>query len=603
MAESRAYPLTRTSFTPSLQSPSTGDLPGLDPPYDFGRRPNERELTATGKQNTLLREINVLSAESTDPGPVLKRILAGLSEWDASVKASIYRFHRKELLLRPAVGTEAAGNDNFGTLSADGPELVAQVVRSGKSAYIPESNGKSKNSGEKPPMRAEYAVPLRAGGLVLGALRLESDRPEGISFDTRQLADQLAVQAALVLERESLLLNLAESERTPPPDPGAPQLRERFRQAQKMEAIGTLAGGIAHDFNNLLGVILGFASLARVRLRPADPLQESLRMIEQSAERAADLSRQLLAFARPEKSEEMRAVPIDVVLNPVVKIITQTFDRRIQIQTHLEASLPPVKGDPGMLEQVILNLCLNARDAISAGGTITIEGAASTLAAGGPELLAPAAPGLYVRVTVSDTGAGIDPEALEHIFEPFFTTKEEGKGSGLGLAMVREIVSQHAGFVRVESELGRGSHFSVYLPALPYPAESPGKWKPISIERGSGEVLVVDDEPMVLAFAQKALKRLGYRVLTADNGKEACKVFEPRAEEIACVLLDMVMPEMGGLDTLHRLREINPWIKIIVSSGYDPDAETRKLIESGSVAVLQKPYSLEMLARTMKANI
>jgi CheY-like chemotaxis protein/anti-sigma regulatory factor (Ser/Thr protein kinase) len=325
-------------------------------------------------------------------------------------------------------------------------------------------------------------------------------------------------------------------------------------------------------------------------------------MIEQAAERAAALSRQLLAFARPEKSEEMRAVPMDTVVEHVRQIITQTFDRRIQIRTQLEASLPSVLGDASMLEQVIFNLCLNARDAIAAGGTITIEGAALALAAGSKELPTSAAPGRYLRLTVMDTGAGIDPPALEHIFEPFFSTKKEGKGSGLGLAMVSEIVRRHAGFVRVESEVGRGSHFSVYLPALPYPAESPEKREPARIERGSGEVLVVDDEPMVLAFAQKALQGLGYRVLTADNGKEACKVFAPRAEEIDCVLLDLVMPEMGGLETLQRLRGINPWIKVIVSSGYDPDAETRKLIESGSVAELRKPYSLEMLARTLKAN-
>jgi len=541
VAESRSYSLTRTSSTHALRSSSAGDLLGSDSPYALGGRPDGGEPTVTGK---------------------------GLAVCDLQGTISAANATWSQLLGYP--DGELHGRSLAEITHAEDREEVAELIRQLREGEIDSL------------CRELRFVHGSAQTVACRTLLSLAPRPaHGTSY--------LLVVIERLTEQKTL-------------DAEQGVLRERLRQAQKMEAIGTLAGGIAHDFNNLLGVILGFASLARVRLRPGDPLQESLRMIEQSAERAADLSRQLLAFARPEKNEEIRSVKIEEILERVLKIITQTFDRRIQIRTCLEASLPSVKGDATMLEQVILNLCLNARDAISAGGTITIEGVASTLAPGGAELLAPAAPGGYMRVTVSDTGAGIDPQTLEHIFEPFFSTKDEGKGSGLGLAMVREIVSRHAGFMRVKSEAGVGSQFSVYLPALPHQLVNQGKKKPVRVERGSGEVLVVDDEPMVLAFVQKALKRLGYRVLTADNGKEACRVFAPRAGEIDCVLLDMVMPEMGGLETLHKLRGINPRIRIIVSSGYDPDAETRKLVESGAVALLRKPYSLETLARTMKAN-
>lgn len=578
------------------------DLLTSGPAQAFGGQSAEQPFAATSKQIALLVEVNTLLAESYASEPVLERILAGLREWDQAVRVSLYRFDRREHLLRPVSGIQSTDQGNEQGLPAAAPELVAQVVRNGRPAYAPERDGPPEPFGGQFPLPAEYAVPLRAGGNVLGALYLESEHPEGISRETRQLADQCAIQAALALERDALPLNLTELEGTPLPHPASPQLQERLRQAQKMEAIGTLAGGIAHDFNNLLGVILGFASLARVRLRPGDPLQESLRMIEQSAERAADLSRQLLTFARPEKGEEMCSTTIEEILERVLKIVTQTFDRRIQIHTCVEASLPPVKSAANMLEQVILNLCLNARDAMPAGGTISVEATTATFASGSAELPAAAAPGTYVRVTVIDTGAGIDPEALKHIFEPFFTTKEKGKGSGLGLAMVREIVGRHAGFVRVESQVGGGSRFSVCLPALPQALEKQGRKKPLRLERGHGEVLVVDDEPLVLAFVQKALRRLGYRVLTADNGKEACRIYAPRAREIDCVLLDMIMPEMSGLETLHKLREINSQVRVILSSGYDPEGETRRLVESGAVAMLSKPYSLETLAHTLRGS-
>lgn len=378
------------------------------------------------------------------------------------------------------------------------------------------------------------------------------------------------------------------------------RLQEQLFQAQKMKTIGALAGGIAHDLNNLLGVILGFASLLRLRLRRADPLQETIRMIEQSAERASDLTRQLLGLSQPSKSES-KPVRVSEVLERVFKIVTRTFDRRIRVQTSRARSLPWVAADRGQLEQAILNLCINARDAMPHGGTLAVETFVVTLGAEDPELPAQCPPGDYVRIVVKDTGEGIEPEVLKRIFDPFFTTKKPGKGTGLGLAVVQGIVHKARGFLSLESVIGRGSKFIIHLPVVQRRAGSAARKKPAHLERGRGTVLVVDDEPMMLRFAEKALKKLGYRVLTAENGKRACEVFAPRVKEINCVLLDVVMPEMGGLEASRKMREINPGVRILLTSGYGSGGEVRQALESAKVQFIGKPYTLETLSVALKA--
>ena len=379
------------------------------------------------------------------------------------------------------------------------------------------------------------------------------------------------------------------------------RLQERLLQAQKMEAFGTLAGGIAHDFNNLLSVMLGFSSLIRLRLGPKDPLQEPIGMIEQSAERAAALTRQLLGFAHPGK-QEMEPINIKELLERVVTIAARTFDPHIQIRTQFEPNLPCVQADPSYLEQAILNLSINARDAMPEGGTLALE---TSLVALGPEdALRPAhcPPGEYVRIVVRDTGVGIEPRVMQRMFEPFFTTKEPGKGTGLGLAMVYGFVQNHGGFVHVESEVGQGSEFTIHLPALPIPAAHAGENVPSRVRRGSGMVLVVDDEPLVLAFAQAALKKLGYQVLAAENGRQALEIYNQRTREIDCVLLDMVMPGISGLETCQRLRAINPQVCIIVSSGYSTSGLLQEAREAGAADFISKPYSLEGLSLTLQKN-
>jgi len=375
-------------------------------------------------------------------------------------------------------------------------------------------------------------------------------------------------------------------------------LQERLFQAQKMEAFGTLAGGIAHDFNNLLGVILGFASIVRLRLGPSDPLLEFVKMIEQSAERGADLTRQLLGLTRQGKRE---SVPIRVgeVLSRVVKIITSTFDRRIQVQTSTESGPLWVEADPGQLEHAILNLCINARDAMPEGGVLGLESSRVTFVEGDSSRPSNCLPGSYARITVRDTGVGIAPHVLGRIFDPFFTTKEPGRGSGLGLSMVYGMASGAGGFVQVESEVGLGSAFSIHLPLKTPPVERKVAVRSSVLEAGTGTILVVDDEPMVLAFVEEALKKLGYKVLTAVDGQQACEVYSSHAHQIEMVLLDMVMPGTTGLEVCRHLRGIHPKVKVILSSGYSSGDVAREAQLAGAMGFIGKPYSLEELSSAL----
>jgi PAS domain S-box-containing protein len=377
------------------------------------------------------------------------------------------------------------------------------------------------------------------------------------------------------------------------------RLQQQLFQAQKMETLGMLAGGIAHDFNNLLSVMLGFASLARQRLGSDDPLQESMRMIEQSAQRAADLTRQLLGFARPER-QQVKPVCVEEVLDRVRRMVARTFDRSIKVSLLKGTDSLWVNAEPSYLEQAILNLCVNARDAMPEGGNLTLEASAVTLDAEQPELPAQCAPGRYASISVQDTGIGIAPEVAPRLFEPFFSTKEPGRGTGLGLAMVYGFVKNHDGFVRVESELGHGARFTIYLPLIPAPAPHAGAGALGRIQRGTGTVLVVDDEPMVRAFAEEGLKGLGYKVRAAENGQQALEIYARHGQEINCVLLDLIMPEMSGLETYRRLRKLYPQVRVVFASGYSTGEILRDAPDAREAEFIGKPFTLEGLSMTLR---
>jgi two-component system cell cycle sensor histidine kinase/response regulator CckA len=370
------------------------------------------------------------------------------------------------------------------------------------------------------------------------------------------------------------------------------QLEEQLRRSQKMEALGTLAGGIAHDFNNILGGILGYASFIHTQMTTDNPFRDDVETIIHSAQRAAELTNQLLAFARGGRPETR---PVDVcgIIHEVVKLLDRTVDKSIVIEPRRASELPAVEGDPVQLQQMLLNLCLNACDAMPAGGILTIEAQNAPLDT--VRTLPDLNPRDYVHLIVTDTGMGMDAEAMSHLFEPFFTTKREQTGSrhsGLGLAMVYSIVHNHGGDVHAESELGRGSTFHVYLPASRRPV-APPNGQVEAPAGGTETILVVDDEEVIRDVAQRILCSAGYTVLMAENGVQAIEVFRQRHKEISLVILDMIMPEMGGAETFARLRGIDPQVRALLSTGYSREGQAEDILEAGVQGFLQKPYTVE----------
>ena len=375
-------------------------------------------------------------------------------------------------------------------------------------------------------------------------------------------------------------------------------LEAQLRQSQKMEAVGVLAGGIAHDFNNLLTVMLGNVSLALLRLEKGHAAVRGLRDAERAAERAAELVRQLLGFSRKSRTSP-RVISLNTGVEETVEMLRRTIDPRIVVETRREPELWPVEADPSQVNQVLMNLCVNARDAMPDGGRLIIATVNRVFderhCRQHPELR----PGEFVEVRVSDTGAGMDQATRARIFEPFFTTKEIGKGTGLGLAMVYGIVKQHDGWITVESETGRGSCFSVFLPRSGSAVESEAA-SPAAVSKGGSEtILLVDDEQMILALARRILEQAGHQVIEASDGEEAIEVFRKHREQIDLILLDMLMPRKSGRDTLAVLHGLAPEVPVVLASGYGLVA-SEELVKLGARAFLEKPYRPEDLIRTVR---
>jgi len=374
------------------------------------------------------------------------------------------------------------------------------------------------------------------------------------------------------------------------------KLEAQFQTAQKMEAIGSLAGGIAHDFNNLLMGIQGHVSLLLFDLDPGHPYYESLKKIEGQVKNGANLSSQLLAFARRGKYE---VKPSDV--NKIIQQTSSMFERtrrEIHIHRKFQEGIWTIEVDRGQIEQVLMNLYVNAWQAMPEGGNLYLESRNVTLDRDHIKSFS-AEPGNYVRIAVRDTGTGMDQKTRQRIFDPFFTTKEMGRGTGLGLASVYGVIKNHGGFIDVYSEIGEGTTFNIYLPVLDQkiPEE-----KRLSSEILSGKeiVLLVDDEEIIAEIMEKALTLAGYRVLLARGGEEAIEVYKKNQNDIDLVVLDMIMPGMNGGKVFNRLREINPGVKVILSSGYSIDGEASQIMARGCNGFIQKPFGIKELSQKIR---
>jgi len=370
------------------------------------------------------------------------------------------------------------------------------------------------------------------------------------------------------------------------------KLESQFQQAQKLEAIGTLAGGIAHDFNNLLMGIQGNTSLVLLDMDSRHPHYERLKNIEHYVQSGAELTRQLLGFARGGKYQ-VKTTDLNDLINESARMFGRTA-KNIRIHKELQANLWPVEVDQGQIDQILLNLYVNAWHAMPAGGDLFIHTENIVL---DQEYVRPfgVQPGKYVKISITDTGVGMDKATLERLFEPFFTTKEMGRGSGLGLASVYGIIKNHGGFINVYSEKGQGATFNIYLPASEVgivEEEKPTR----EVLRGEGTILLVDDEDMIIDIGKLLLEELGYRVMVAKSGRQAITLYEKNRVYIQMVILDMIMPGMGGGETYDRLKEIDPGVKVLLSSGYSINGQAQEILERGCNGFIQKPFNLRELS-------
>lgn len=415
--------------------------------------------------------------------------------------------------------------------------------------------------------------------------RRVAERTAQLAFANHQLEEEIS-------ERRRSEQALIESE-------------QRLQQSQKMEAIGTLAGGVAHDFNNLLTVILGNTHLTRRALQSDDPLQLRLTEIEKAGNRAAVLTRQLLAFGRRQHLER-RTINLNDTIGEIMKLLRRIIGEDVEVRVNATPDLSTIFADPAQIEQVIMNLAVNARDAMPEGGQLIIETSNVDLDENYRRQYPYVNPGKYVQISVSDNGSGIDAETQAHIFEPFFTTKEVDKGTGLGLSMVYGIVKQHDGHINVYSEEGQGTTFKIFLPVVEGAVEQEEKSLQQPLRGGSEMILVAEDEEALRELARDVLEGLGYTVLLAKDGEEAVAMYQQQREGIDLLLLDVVMPRMGGLEVYKRIRELGGEMPLIFMTGHSSETvqsrfiKQNKLFAESGARLLQKPYNVEGLGRKVR---
>ncbi|MCK9364611.1 MAG: PAS domain S-box protein [Syntrophales bacterium] len=515
----------------------------------------------------------------------------------SKAKEALHEREETNRLLLQAAGDGIFGVNTTGEITFVNPAALrmlgftaAEMLSQGVHALIHHSREDGSSFPlEECPMYASYTYATESSMI--------SDflwRKDGSSFPVEYSSmpitkDDGKVNGAVVIFKDITERKQAEEEKRK-------LLEERLQHADKMEAIGTLAGGIAHDFNNLLMGIQGYASLLLMKIDSSHPHYERLKRIEEQVRRGADLTKQLLGFARGGRYE---VKPTD--MNDLLEKSSSLFGRtkkEISISRKYEKNLWPVEVDRGQMEQVFLNLYVNAGQAMPGGGDLYIE-TGNVFFDDAQAAIFAVTPGKYVEITVADTGIGMDEKTKVRIFDPFFTTKEIGKGTGLGLAMVYGIINGHKGVINVESEPGQGATFTIYLPASEQEAVQE-KAATGTIARGAETILLVDDEQMILGVNKEMLEFIGYRVYAVGSGQEAIAVYMEKRSEIDLVILDMILPGISGSDTFDRLRRLNPGLKVLLASGYSINGEAQAIMDRGCNGFLQKPFRLESLSQKVR---
>ena len=484
-----------------------------------------------------------------------------------------------------------------------GESLAGQVAATGRPLLL-------RDPASHPSMLPEHAeamrrlgyhgmltVPARVGDRVVGVLSFLTRREEGFSTEDLAIATAFASHAAVALENSRLL---HESRRA---YDELAQTQGHLAQAQKMDAIGRLAGGVAHDFNNLLTVILGRTDILLAQIKTEDPIRRGIALIQRTAGRAAELTKQLLAFSRKQVLEAV-VLDLGVVTTDMKDMLARLIGEDIALVTNLATDLGHVKADRGQIEQVVMNLAINARDAMPQGGQLLVETANADLGGDYVRRNVGSRPGPHVMLAVSDSGQGIPRELRKHIFEPFFTTKEQGKGTGLGLATVYGIVKQSGGYIEVDSAPGRGTTFRIYLPRVD--AETPAAERgprAAAPTGGTETILLVEDEDGVRELARDILRSNGYTVLEARNGAEALLLGEGHRGPLELLLTDVVMPRMSGRELAERMAALRSDVSVLYMSGYTDDAVIRHGVLGSDTAFLQKPFTPAALVQRVRETL
>lgn len=480
--------------------------------------------------------------------------------------------------------------------------IVNRTIKEAKPVMMSDTSSMDKadlsNSIERMHIMSIMCVPLKYKDKIRGVIYVDSiGLVEGFRKDDLQLLTGLSNTAAIAIENarlyDALKQELAERKRA---QKEKAQLETQFQHAQKMEALGTLASGIAHNFNNILMGIQGYASLMLMDIDSAHSHYKRLKGIEQQVQSGSNLTKQLLGYAR-EGRYEIRPIS----MNEMVKETSDTFamtKKDVTVHLALAEDLHVIKADQGQIKQTLMNLYVNAADAMPRGGDLFLKSLNVTDLDMKGKPYAPM-PGNYVLLAITDTGTGMDKKTMERIFDPFFTTKGLSKGTGLGLASVYGIIKAHGGYIDVDSKKGHGTTFSIYLPASDIEGTK-DKELVTEILKGKEGILLVDDEDVIIDVGHEILETLGYEVHVARSGREAIDAYEANQDKIDMVILDMIMPDMGGGEAYDTLKKINPDIKVLLSSGYSINGQAAEILERGCDGFIQKPFNITQLSQKLR---